>query len=512
MEANMKKHFDNATRKKKTVVFQQHTKPPTNLQTMLKRPVYYFTTGRQLDQKKLRDVFSEKTPFWIPSDNEEFSYKVLNKLWKQQFREEERSYKYYDRPNYRSRQKVDILERLHIPEEEPPHVDAITDIDPNFFKIVQGRPIKERLDLCQYINDVRETLRVRLKTGYQQDEMLLLDEQFIEEQRRIDGINEQHKIYVDSFEEFLSKDHGESMSILKKSEECSKSLSEKDQEYKHLLRHLGLIRSRVYILEENWRNCKMYQKFLYRVSPLTWRVAHDYIHMEGNKLSNERSDVSLFGRYRLDSSESVASLNSLINMFEQDIDKHEEPHLYFTDPEELNKVFEDMEHQNLNSLLHLESLFGPLEDLRKEREQTEKKFENEVKSIHEKIAGLKRAITWEENRAEEMEKYSRDLMAGMFRDLVVSDHVLTLHVYVEDTYEAVISKNEGNLRLHEMMKAIEVREFSANNSSKVTCSLVCAVSHPRSSTSRIEISSVVRLGTERVTDDGEYPITPNLTS
>lgn len=131
---------------------------------------------------------------------------------------------------------------------------------------------------------------------------------------------------------------------------------------------LGILRVRLYILEENWRTLKMYQKFLYQTSPMHWRREHDYIHKTEHGLVTHWS--SLFGKYRLADTSVEPTLESLIDIFLEDIKTQEEPKLYFTDPEQIIVVFRELEAQNLNSLLHSEDLATPLETMTIQLEET----------------------------------------------------------------------------------------------------------------------------------------------
>lgn len=115
--------------------------------------------------------------------------------------------------------------------------------------------------------------------------------------------------YVSGFEDFLSKDHEVSMDILARAEEKSKLSRELTNTRNQLFREFGQVRLDVYQWEENWRMVKMCQRFLYQVSPISWRQEHDWIHRSKSGECTV-SVEDLFGRYRM--ADEVASLSSLI--------------------------------------------------------------------------------------------------------------------------------------------------------------------------------------------------------
>lgn len=81
-----------------------------------------------------------------------------------------------------------------------------------------------------------------------------------------------------------------------------------------LSKQFGQRRLDVYFWEENWRTVKMCQIFLYCVSPISWKIKHDWL----SRFDSERSIVSigatnLFNKYKIPYED--ASLEELIGNF-----------------------------------------------------------------------------------------------------------------------------------------------------------------------------------------------------
>lgn len=66
-------------------------------------------------------------------------------------------------------------------------------------------------------------------------------------------------------------------------------------------------------------------------------------------------------------------------------------------------------------------------------------------------------LRWEEERALYLEQMAHELINGPFKELLIDEDVLNLHVFVEDVYETRIAQNDANLSMGEMIKAIENR-------------------------------------------------------
>lgn len=346
---------------------------------------HYYSSAPNVNDDNQRNLLSEPSPFIYPADNEELSYKLLSREWKEKLRRKELKYKYNQRNNYRSRQQLDILNRLYVKEPEQQSMRTILDIDPEFFTIVAGRPVKtKKFDIKTYIKHIRSTLQAKIVTGFRDDEILLITEHFLQEQKIIDNIKRRLQIYTDAFEEYIFNDHTTAMELLATAEKETNLAFAKYDLYSEISLDYGALKSQLYNLEEKWRNNKMYQKFLYIVSPVGWREEHDYCHFFEGKPKHDESNV--FGRYKL--LDENVSLEDLIAMFKDDVHSQEEPQLYFTDPQQLLQVFRFIELQNLNSLLHTEELAIPIENIKNGMQTARIKFDGEINQFQDIIGSL----------------------------------------------------------------------------------------------------------------------------
>lgn len=65
---------------------------------------------------------------------------------------------------------------------------AITDIDPQYFSELDDRLVREKFSIRNYIEDTRKILKARLLAGQEMDDCIRIDQQFVEEQKRLDQI------------------------------------------------------------------------------------------------------------------------------------------------------------------------------------------------------------------------------------------------------------------------------------------------------------------------------------
>ncbi|XP_052121647.1 uncharacterized protein LOC113203003 [Frankliniella occidentalis] len=242
---------------------------PTVLQKIFKqrnqkRSVYYVTSGRQIpeEEEKAEGVGEQESeaaeegsrknekkgkqkdkPFWVPPDEHFAPFVAFQKEQTALERRKELALPVHKKPNARTRLTADLLRRLHIPDEPPPAEKTMVDMDPEFYTIVEGRPNRDRVSVREYISHIRDLVRVRLKIGYNEDESILVDEQFRLERERLDQILGQQKQYVDLFDQFLAEDHATSMELLKKADLAARLSAEKDAEIKVWIRTKGVLRT-----------------------------------------------------------------------------------------------------------------------------------------------------------------------------------------------------------------------------------------------------------------------------
>lgn len=78
----------------------------------------------------------------------------------------------------------------------------------------------------------------------------------------------------------------------------------------------------------------------------------------------------------------------MLELFERDIVDADLAELYFEDPFDLIRIFRAMETQNLNALIHLESLAAPMADMTMTIIVTETQIKREISEITSTINDL----------------------------------------------------------------------------------------------------------------------------
>ncbi|CAH1155461.1 unnamed protein product [Phaedon cochleariae] len=420
----------------------------------------YFTAGSKIDKKNARCLDEDPSPYSYPKDLDELAQRIMTKAWRDDVRRKELKVNCFNKTSYQGRRKADLLNRLYVEEPKVESMKTVLDIDPQYFKVIEGRPIPDSHSIRDYIEINKECLRTRIINGYREDDIRLIEENLVHEQKLIDSIQVNYQKYVNIFEEFLYRDHSSAMKLLKLSQEAADNADEKYWELKACSKKYDAAKSSLYQSEQKWRNCKLYQRFLHNVSPVSWRSTSG-CNMKSKSISiyvqkpDQADESDIFGKFRQSIQEKAPSLSDILEAFREEVKNDTPPEIYFTEPEELMEVFQYMQIQNLNSLMHTEEMAIPLANIKDAIKDAEKLFDVEIKSLQAEIDFLEGGIRWEEERAEYMEEQGKNLINKDFRTLITDHEVLNLHVFVEDVYETRVGPNDADLTMLEMMKGIE---------------------------------------------------------
>lgn len=420
------------------------------------RSVYYFTSGRKVDPNVLDDLKKKKPAYKFPAIPQAgVPFSALQRIERNKRKEEEKGLSAMEKPSRRTRMMEHLAERVYVPPDKELALQKDKPfVDDQYYAMIKGRPIKDKFSLNSYINEVREILVTKLNIGFLQDEVYLIEQQHKNEKKRIAMQTKLLTDFYASFKEFEAQDHEDWLMIRRRADEMATETSNMRLELKDLMKELSQIRCSLYVLEENWRNCKLCQIFLFQISPRSWQEQHPLKDKDGEDIT-DFDDV--FNRYRLDAEGSVQSLNELINIFQEDISSESSsPELYFTDPWQVRLVFREMELQHLSSLLIIESIRKPKDVMKQGLKAVQMYYDSEISAIEEQLELAEKHIKQEEERATTLEEVAKDLLHTDLKELVSSESTILTHVYVEHAYEECLGAGDTDMTTLETIHALKL--------------------------------------------------------
>nr|XP_026486778.1 uncharacterized protein LOC113393884 [Vanessa tameamea] len=124
-------------------------------------------------------------------------------------------------------------------------VRTILDVDPQYFSLVEGRPIKTNTSINKYKQNIRNIALKRTLHGFLTDEILRINRE-IETERKIYNTASKHfEEYQHSFDKFLADDNNKTIVIMKTSDNLAKELSNETEEHKKANFELATIKERL---------------------------------------------------------------------------------------------------------------------------------------------------------------------------------------------------------------------------------------------------------------------------
>ncbi|XP_066285367.1 cilia- and flagella-associated protein 100-like isoform X2 [Branchiostoma lanceolatum] len=142
---------------------------------------------------------------------------------------------------------------------------------------------------------------------------------------------------------------------------------------------------------------------------------------------------------------------------DEEEDMEEEPDLFFSDPQQLLDLFQELEEQNLSLIQNSQETEEALEEMRQTFIQTEAKMNRETEILKQQITMLKDTITREEEKAADLEMKSKMFSYGEFKAEDQEKMLQSLNKKVEEVYRACIGDNEANISTLQMLTNIENR-------------------------------------------------------
>lgn len=253
-------------------------------------------------------------------------------------------------------------------------VKTIVDVDPSFYAILEGRPVRPNNSIHLYKQNIREVALKRALRGFVLDEILRIDREIETERTVYETASRHFDEYKDSFDKFLADDNNKTIAIMKKSDNLSKDLINMTEEFKSANYELASIKSKLQYTDETLMILLSFQNFLHTVSPILWQERENIVlDIKQPDIFAMDSDVFC----KIDIEATKIRLNNL-----------PPPKLYFEEPEQLLSVFSMLEKQNLNYLLVTEELNSEKNKFLKCLDHFKKRLVEELSFIQQKVRNI----------------------------------------------------------------------------------------------------------------------------
>ncbi|XP_075979213.1 uncharacterized protein LOC142978595 [Anticarsia gemmatalis] len=346
----------------------------------------------------------------------------------------------------------DISERLFV-EEPPDDVRAVVEIHPEFYTVIEGRPLRCFDDIKVYVNNIRSYAMNRQQIGYRRDLILKIEKSIVEESEQHDRIVDKLKQHIKNFQKFLTEDYKKACQRVSLTEKVYADLIAKNSEFLGYVSTLTILNNILFKLDAIRGILKTYRSYLMFVAPLSWRQQHDEtlkdriqsIQFESGEFATDNDLVE------------TLDIEKMIEVARMELKNPPSAKLYFKNPVQMIYLFRTMELQSREYLIQLSKTDGPSRQLRDRRKQLKQATTQEFDYFQYYIDCINNEISRESyNETHLREKFFR-ILNETFYDSIASPTTLKLRICIEYVYEQVFGKcEEGHHSIHDPMKILEV--------------------------------------------------------
>lgn len=354
--------------------------------------------------------------------------------------------------NIRIADTRDLSQRLYI-EEAPDDVKCVVAIHPEFYTVIEGRPIRSFDDIKVYMSNIRAYAMMRQQIGYKQDLYIKFERNIIDENRDYNVISNNFRRHLSDFQHFLTEDYKKSMTKTAKAEKNYQEMVAKNNELLGWVSELIILNNIVFKLDAVRSVLKMYRTYCLFVAPLFWRQLYDE-SLRGKLMSIQFES----GAFATDN-DLVESLDieKTVELAKIELKNPLPASIYFKNPEEMMYMFRTLEMQSREYLIQLSRSSGPYRILQDRKRELNSTTTMETDYFQWNITFLKNEIARETyNELYLQEKFFR-ILNETFYDTVASPDTLKLKICIEFVYEQVFGKcEEGHETISDPMKILEV--------------------------------------------------------
>ncbi|GBP66466.1 hypothetical protein EVAR_51452_1 [Eumeta japonica] len=424
--------------KKLDVIFRRRNVPNSQ---------YYFT-----NRKHALTFRKPIKPYVVPRTEKILSFIKYTEEKTKVTRKETLNKPVHEKDNVRLAQSRGIADRLLV-EDPPDDVKVVLEIHPEFYGVIEGRPLRSADDIKVYISNLRTYAMSRQQIGYRRDLVLKIGRSMHEEESEFEEIFDNYKGHVKNFQRFLTEDYMKASAKVAAAENVYRELDARTTEYLGYVSKITLLNNILFKLDAIRGVLKLYRSFLLYVAPITWRQEHDE-RLQKKTMSIDIGTVAF--STNADVLDSV-DVDVMIELASMELKDPPPSHLYFTEPDQMLYLFRTMELQSREYLTQLAVTDGPFRMVSKKIKELKESTKRELDYFQYYINRIEIDINRELHNEKHLQERIFKILNGSFYESVASPETLRLKICVEFVYEQVFGHcEEGHHNIQGPMTLLEV--------------------------------------------------------
>ncbi|KAJ0178382.1 hypothetical protein K1T71_006205 [Dendrolimus kikuchii] len=346
---------------------------------------------------------------------------------------------------------TELRSRLNVDDPED-DIYTVTDIDKDFYRSIEVHRLSRYAPLFKSIKSLFDQyLTLRQNIGYINDYIINIEVLQRKEREIYDRSVKKYMEQLKYLDEFISLDYKKSIACLNECDKLASQVNKKETELQNLATQRFTIVSRLIGLDYFYGLQQKYGRFLYYLSPPSWRSKHrDFarsveIEARGFDFSCSSEEDTFNVIFEKMKNECCSGLIK--------------PVIYFKKPSDLIDVFDGIEKQQLYHFSHLTQVEPHTKTLRKSINSLKENIVQETAAVNNIIKFFKTSLQFYNDRGFQLEAKFFKILHGIFYQTTAVADVLKLKLHLEFGYERVFSEKPFKIDTMTTAKALEKMYF-----------------------------------------------------
>ncbi|CAH0581481.1 unnamed protein product [Chrysodeixis includens] len=325
---------------------------------------------------------------------------------------------------------------------------TVCDIDPDFYTMVEGRPIRSFYDITEYKRHIRNIMMFTANCAYLKDEAIQIERRIMNEHEDYEAIHDAVKKMNSNFVIFAEDSYNEAKQMQHLAEVKYDALEDMSEKLAAVSSEFNKLRNQVICIVAEYEKLSRYKRFLNTVSPNKWREQYEDVCNLGSELCSKflrPEEVGIVDSVT-DFKKNALALANLT------------PQLYFKDPAEMDDLLEGLCRQCLN-YMEIDSYFSTyIPKVKQHKKEYIECVNAECADVQLLIELMEKKIFFLKQRKVECKSMFQKMLENVFQRLFASDETMRLFTSLQYVHSRTISVfTDPNDSLESLMRDLEKR-------------------------------------------------------
>ncbi|RZF36767.1 hypothetical protein LSTR_LSTR005080 [Laodelphax striatellus] len=277
----------------------------------------------------------------------------------------------------------------------------------------------------KYTEMLHRNLRDNLMIGFKSENSLKEVVEYNEEVGAINRLREKLNLQSKSFNMFVESDYKSTKALCIEAENKRRVNHEKTETLENTINNLQTLQHEISILQDRYDKCKTCERFLYSISPNSWKENY----------------------------------NLKYGSIDEALTKEADTDMYFKETAELFMIFNELEEYCFTDTLVLQKLEETAENLMRETEPIDRYYKELIEYLEEKINRKEESIKAFEKGRMDAESHANEMIHNSSASMILSNKEYHLtFAYLQDHFNQCFNISNPDLSILEMFQALEAEQ------------------------------------------------------